>query len=156
MPKPLTPPPDPNPITPNTPTHTQVLEPLAEEIAALKAQEEGEGLTAQATIQYKLDKRTLGTIHLNAITRIYGDHGLEVRGGMCKGDVDGWVGWGWVRGGRSQSATNQPNPSQQHNTQTFQVLELLRKNPAGAIPVVLRRLKQKDLEWRKARQVREG
>lgn len=56
----------------------QVLEPLAEEIAALKAQEEAEGLTAQATIQYKLDKRTLGTIHLNAITRIYGDHGLEV------------------------------------------------------------------------------
>jgi histone deacetylase complex regulatory component SIN3 len=34
-----------------------------------------------------------------------------------------------------------------------QVLELLRKNPAGAIPVVLRRLKQKDLEWRKARSV---
>ncbi|EWM25657.1 paired amphipathic helix protein sin3 [Nannochloropsis gaditana] len=34
----------------------------------------------------------------------------------------------------------------------FTVLELLRKNPAGAIPVILRRLKQKDLEWRKARQ----
>jgi paired amphipathic helix protein Sin3a len=34
----------------------------------------------------------------------------------------------------------------------MQVLELLRKNPAGAIPVILRRLKQKDLEWRKARQ----
>lgn len=32
------------------------------------------------------------------------------------------------------------------------MLELLRKNPAGAIPVILRRLKQKDLEWRKARQ----
>lgn len=31
-----------------------------------------------ASLQYKLDKRTLGIIHLNAITRIYGDHGLEV------------------------------------------------------------------------------
>lgn len=31
-------------------------------------------------------------------------------------------------------------------------LELLRRNPAGAIPVILKRLKQKDLEWRKARQ----
>lgn len=37
-------------------------------------------MTAPPTaIQYKLDKRTLGIIHLNAITRIYGDHGLEVR-----------------------------------------------------------------------------
>ena len=36
-----------------------------------------------------------------------------------------------------------------------QILELLRKNPAGTIPVVLKRLKQKDVEWRKARQVRE-
>ena len=35
----------------------------------------------------------------------------------------------------------------------FQVLELLRKNPAGTIPVVLRRLQQKDDEWRKARKV---
>jgi len=32
-----------------------------------------------------------------------------------------------------------------------QVLELLKKNPGGAIPVVLRRLKQKDQEWRRAR-----
>jgi len=47
-----------------------------------------------STIQFKLDKRTLGTIHLNAITRIYGDHGLEV-------------------------------------------LELLRKNPAGKVVVVV-------------------
>ena len=29
--------------------------------------------------------------------------------------------------------------------------QLLRKNPAGAIPVVLARLKQKDEEWRRAR-----
>mmetsp|Transcript_3267 Transcript_3267/g.13082 ORF Transcript_3267/g.13082 Transcript_3267/m.13082 type:complete len:868 (-) Transcript_3267:1491-4094(-) len=33
-----------------------------------------------------------------------------------------------------------------------EILELLRKNPAGAIPVVLNRLKQKDIEWRRARQ----
>ena len=32
------------------------------------------------------------------------------------------------------------------------VMQLLKKNPIGAIPVALRRLKQKDLEWRKARQ----
>jgi paired amphipathic helix protein Sin3a len=32
-----------------------------------------------------------------------------------------------------------------------EVLELLRKNPAVAIPTVLARLKQKDEEWRRAR-----
>jgi paired amphipathic helix protein Sin3a len=32
-----------------------------------------------------------------------------------------------------------------------EILELLRKNPAGTIPVVLKRLRQKDSEWRKAR-----
>ncbi|POM78027.1 Paired amphipathic helix protein Sin3, partial [Phytophthora palmivora] len=33
-----------------------------------------------------------------------------------------------------------------------QILELLRKYPAGAIPVILQRLKQKDEEWRRARE----
>ncbi|OWZ19254.1 Paired amphipathic helix protein Sin3 [Phytophthora megakarya] len=33
-----------------------------------------------------------------------------------------------------------------------QILELLRKFPAGAIPVILQRLKQKDEEWRRARE----
>lgn len=33
-----------------------------------------------------------------------------------------------------------------------EILELLRKNPAGTIPILLKRLRQKDLEWRKARQ----
>lgn len=94
-------------IDSNTAT-IRVLEPLADEIAQLKAQED-EGMGVKPSFQYRLDKRTLGTIHLNAITRIYGDHGQEV-------------------------------------------LELLKKNPAGAIPVILRRLKQKDHEWRKARQ----
>jgi hypothetical protein len=32
-----------------------------------------------------------------------------------------------------------------------EILELLRRNPAGTIPVLLKRLKQKDLEWRRAR-----
>lgn len=32
-----------------------------------------------------------------------------------------------------------------------EILELLRKNPTGAVPVILRRLIQKDTEWRKAR-----
>jgi len=32
-----------------------------------------------------------------------------------------------------------------------EILELLRRNPAGTIPVLLKRLRQKDLEWRKAR-----
>ena len=30
-----------------------------------------------------------------------------------------------------------------------EILELLRKTPAGAIPVILKRLKQKDVLWRK-------
>ncbi|RLN32219.1 hypothetical protein BBJ28_00005178, partial [Nothophytophthora sp. Chile5] len=33
-----------------------------------------------------------------------------------------------------------------------QILDLLRKYPAGAIPVILKRLKQKDEEWRRARE----
>ena len=33
-----------------------------------------------------------------------------------------------------------------------EILELLKKNPAGAIPVILKRLKQKDAEWTKAKQ----
>ena len=33
-----------------------------------------------------------------------------------------------------------------------EILELLKKNPVGAIPVILKRLKQKDVEWNKAKQ----
>jgi len=58
----------------------RVLEPLAEEIAALQA--------AEPTVwQFRLDSRSLGVLHLKAISRIYGDHGaemLEVRScGVC-------------------------------------------------------------------------
>ena len=53
-------------------------------------------------------KKKSRSIHLNSISRLYGEHGGEI-------------------------------------------LELLHKNPAGTIPVILKRLKQKDSEWRKAR-----
>ena len=85
----------------------RALEPIAEEILAL---DQLEALSGQASsFKLQLEKRNLSTIHLNAITRIYGEHGQEI-------------------------------------------LELLRKNPAGSIPLILKRLKQKDLEWRKTRQ----
>jgi histone deacetylase complex regulatory component SIN3 len=81
----------------------RVLEPLAEEIATLRE------ATSKATVwQFRLDRRSLGVVHLKAIARVYGEHGTEI-------------------------------------------LELLRKNPADAIPIVLARLRQKDDEWRKAR-----
>jgi hypothetical protein len=86
----------------------RMLEPIADEIATLRKLVDNE--RAAPRFSFQLDKRQLGTVHLNAITRLYGDHAAEI-------------------------------------------LELLRKNPAGTIPVVLKRLKQKDLEWRKARQV---
>ncbi len=104
----------------------RVLEPLAEEIGLWKAslgpnrdnKRDGGTLTSPNNphsalglgprFSLQLEKRQLTTIHLNAISRIYGDHGEEI-------------------------------------------LELLRKNPVGTIPVVLKRLKQKDQEWRRAR-----
>lgn len=89
----------------------RVLEPIAEEIANLRVLEEAHA-NSQGTFprfNFQLERRNLSTVHLNAITRIYGDHGAEI-------------------------------------------LELLRKNPAGTVPIVLKRLKQKDLEWRKVRQ----
>jgi paired amphipathic helix protein Sin3a len=87
----------------------RVLEPLAEEINSLKAASARRDGSAGPRFSLQLEKRQLSTIHLNAISRIYGDHGEEI-------------------------------------------LELLRKNPAGTVPVVLKRLKQKDQEWRRARQ----
>jgi paired amphipathic helix protein Sin3a len=38
-----------------------------------------------------------------------------------------------------------------YGTRGEEMLELLRKNPGGAVPVILKRLKEKDLEWRRAR-----
>lgn len=85
----------------NNTSAIRVLEPLAEEIEALKHMDGYQW-------QFRLDRRSLGVIHLKAIARIYGEHGNEV-------------------------------------------LELLRKNPADAIPIILTRLKEKDKEWRRAR-----
>lgn len=109
------------------------LEPAEEEIQAMKAtlesalghtleapDETGEagespthpsegtdGMLSQ--IQYRLDRRTLGALHLSTVSRLYGDHGAEV-------------------------------------------LELLFKNPGVAIPVILKRLRQKEREWVAARE----
>lgn len=80
----------------------RVLEPLAEEISALKEH------TKSTEWQFRLDRRSLGVLHLKAIARVYGEHGHEI-------------------------------------------LELLRKNPAGAIPIILTRLRSKDEEWKRAR-----
>lgn len=112
----------------------RALEPLAEEIANYKQMEDGDLLNVANNVNngtssnnngiipvvntnngsftpkfsFQLEKRYLSTIHLNAIARLYGDHGEEI-------------------------------------------LELLRKNPIGTVPVILKRLRQKDLEWRRAR-----
>jgi hypothetical protein len=86
----------------NNASAIRALEPLAEEVAALKEHARG------VEWQFRLDRRSLGVLHLKAIARVYGDYGGEV-------------------------------------------LELLRKNPGGAIPIVLGRLKQKDDEWRRVR-----
>jgi paired amphipathic helix protein Sin3a len=87
----------------------RILEPIAEEISNIKALEEsGEANGSTPRFSLQLEKRNLSTVHLNSISRVYGEHGPEI-------------------------------------------LELLHKNPAGTVPVVLKRLKQKDTEWRKAR-----
>lgn len=86
----------------------KLLEPIAEEIASLRSLENDRN-SSVIKFTFQLEKWNMGTIHLNSISRIYGEHGAEI-------------------------------------------LEMLRKNPAGTIPVVLRRLKQKDYEWRRARQ----
>jgi paired amphipathic helix protein Sin3a len=86
----------------NNASAIRALQPLAEEIDALRASE------SEFQWQFRLDRRSLGVLHLKAIARVYGGYGKAM-------------------------------------------LELLRKNPAGAIPVILRRLKQKDAEWRRAR-----
>ena len=87
----------------------RILEPIAEEIANMRSLEESQDSNAGPRFQLQLEKRNISCIHLNAISRLYGEHGAEI-------------------------------------------LELLHKNPAGTIPIVLKRMKQKDVEWRKARQ----
>lgn len=110
------------------------LEPVEEEIEALRATAEsavglasgesdearsvdtatpvgtaGGNVGASRRFQYRLDRRTLGALHLSTVSRLYGEHGAEV-------------------------------------------LDLVRRNPAVAIPVVLKRLREKEKEWRSARE----
>lgn len=53
------------------------IEPIAEEIAMLREQEEKDGQPI-GRLQYKLKARSLNSIQINAIGRIYGDKGDEV------------------------------------------------------------------------------
>jgi len=52
-------------------------EPIAEEVQMLREGEEKDGQPI-GRLQYKLNARTLNSIHINAIGRIYGDNGDEV------------------------------------------------------------------------------
>jgi hypothetical protein len=125
----------------------------------------------EAEWQFRLDRRSLGVLHLKAIARVYGEYGGEVlevrtpaaaRGGLGasaarqltrRADAPGpclgeWFRWACAR---ASLLPTMPPPT------TRAPMQLLRKNPAGAIPVILTRLKQKDEEWRRARlEVREG
>lgn len=85
----------------NNASTIRILEPLAEEIETLRK-------CTDFDWQFRLDRRSLGVLHLKAIARVYGEHANVM-------------------------------------------LELLRKNPAKAVPIILNRLKQKDSEWRRAR-----
>jgi len=94
----------------------QKLQPLLDEINEMKALAGGSGPNGPNgqplnRYRFRLDERSLSTVHLAAIARIYGDHADDL-------------------------------------------LALLRKHPIGAIPVIHKRLEQKDAEWRKARQAK--
>jgi len=83
------------------------IEPYAEEVQALREQEEKDGQPI-GRLQYQLNRYAMNSVHINAIGRIYGDQGDEVLQHLCK-------------------------------------------NPLIVLPIVYQRLKQKDVEWRKAK-----
>ncbi|CAM9232462.1 unnamed protein product, partial [Discosporangium mesarthrocarpum] len=84
----------------------KVLAPVVKEMEEHNRQlEEGRNGLPSERLQYKIDKRCLGTLHLLAISKVYGDG-------------------------------------------TQEMFEILRKNPCGALPVIVRRLHQKEVEWR--------
>lgn len=83
------------------------VEPLAEEAALLRENEEKDGQPI-GRLRYKLRSRSLSTNHIGAIARLYGERGDEV-------------------------------------------LHHLGKNPLCVLPIVWRRLNEKDFEWRKTR-----
>lgn len=59
------------------------IEPIAEEVALLREQEEKDGQPI-GRLQYKLKPKSLNTIQINAIGRIYGDKGDEVIEHLCR------------------------------------------------------------------------
>jgi paired amphipathic helix protein Sin3a len=83
------------------------LEPIADEATRLREQEEKDGQPI-GRLQYKLNLRSLNTIHIGAIARIYGDSGDEV-------------------------------------------IQHLLRNPLVVVPIVCKRLQEKDAEWRKVK-----
>ena len=83
------------------------LEPIAEEATRLRELEEKDGQPI-GRLQYKLNFRSLKSIHIGAIARIYGDSGDEV-------------------------------------------IQHLVRNPLVVVPIVCKRLQEKDAEWRKVK-----
>ena len=66
----------------------RLLEPIAEEIQHLKSLEDQEGGAPKFSLQ--LEKNSLGVIHLNAIARIYGEHGGEILGKYSAERLKDW------------------------------------------------------------------
>jgi histone deacetylase complex regulatory component SIN3 len=85
-----------------------VLEPIIDEIQDFILSKERKSKYKRDKHVFQFDMDILKSVHLFAISRIYGGNGSEA-------------------------------------------IELLKKNPTAAIPVFLRRLKQKDIEWCKIR-----
>ena len=85
----------------------RVLEPVAEEATRLREQEERDGQPI-GRLRYKMRPRTLNTIHIGAIARVYGESGEEV-------------------------------------------LQHLLQNPLVVAPILFKRLKEKNEEWRKVK-----
>jgi len=85
----------------------RVLEPVAEEATRLREQEENDGQPI-GRLQYKLRNRSLSSVHIGAIARIYGENGEEV-------------------------------------------LQHLLRNPLVVVPIVFKRLKEKNEEWRRVK-----
>jgi histone deacetylase complex regulatory component SIN3 len=59
------------------------IEPIAEEVTMLRENEEKDGQPI-GRLQYKLNTRTLNSIQINAVGRIYGDNGDEVIGHLSR------------------------------------------------------------------------
>jgi paired amphipathic helix protein Sin3a len=85
----------------------RLIQPVADEVTALKEQEERDGQPI-GRIHYKLMAKALGPNHIGAIARLYGDKGDEV-------------------------------------------VQLLSRNPIAVLPVVYKRLREKNEEWRAVR-----